>query len=288
MSGMIAFALRNVRCYARDRSSVFFSLMAVLIVIMLYLLFLRNMLIESFVSDITFASSDQVSGLIDAWVLSGILGIVSVTTSAGSLGTMMDDRVTGKARDFAVTPMRDWEIAGGYILSTFAVGMMMGGIALVLSVAYLAATGCPLTAISVLAAVLLLVPSALSGSVIIYALTSLLRSNGAFSGFFTVVSVLIGFLAGIYMPMGTMPDGMCIVGTLVPATQMAALFRQQLCAGAMDSVFGPYDTSEFRVDMGFDLSLGGFGFTPIMSLVYVMAVTMVFAVFAVLMIRRSR
>ena len=40
-------------------------------------------------------------------------------------------------------------------------------------------------------------------------------------------------------------------------------------------------------DMGFDLSLGGFGFDPTMCMIYVLAVTAVFFAVAVLGIRRS-
>lgn len=283
MSAMMCLARRNVLCYFRDRASVVFSLMAVIIVVMLYLLFLRNMLVESY------PDMEGMSQLIDAWVLAGILGIVPVTTSAGSLQTMVEDRAGGRVRDILVTPMTPAQIAGGYIISTFIVGLAMSAITLAVCVAYLAATGCPLSASGVGMSAVLLVPSSLSGSIVVYAMTSFLRSTGAFSGFFTVVSVLIGFLAGIYMPMGTMPAGMQVVGTLVPASHMAALFRDSLAGDALDSVFAgaPAGTLEsFRTDMGFDLSLGGFGFDPAMCMIYVLAVTAAFFAVAVLGIRR--
>ena len=262
MNGMLFLAKRNVTCYFRDRASVVFSLMAVIIVVMLYLLFLRNMLVSSY------PDMDGMPQLIDAWVMAGILGIVPVTTSAGSLQTMIEDRTSGRIRDILVTPMSPAQIAGGYIIGTFLVGLSMSGIA---------------------TSVALLVPSALSGSIIVYAITSFLRSTGAFSGFFTVVSVLIGFLAGIYMPMGTMPDAMQVVGTLVPASHMAAMFRENLAGDALGSVFSgaPSETlAGFRTDMGFDLGLGGFCFDPAASMVYVAAVTALFFAIAVVGIRR--
>jgi hypothetical protein len=52
-------------------------------------------------------------------------------------------------------------------------------------------------------------------------------------------------------------------------------------------VFGPYDTSEFRQEMGFDLSIGGFQFTPEISIIYVIAVTAVFFGIAVFMMKRK-
>lgn len=283
MNGIVALAKRNILCYLRDRASVLFSMMAVLIVIMLYLLFLRDMLIGSY------PDMEGMPHLIDAWVMAGILGIVPVTASAGSLQVMIDDRSGGNIRDFLVTPMTPSAIASGYILSTFAVGMLMSVLATCICLAYLALSGCPLTASGIMATVVLLVPSSLSGSIIVYAMTSFLRSPGAFSGFFTVISVLIGFLTGIYMPMGSMPDAMQAVSGIIPASHMASLFRNTLADGAMDSVFAgaPAETLEgFRQDMGFDISLGGFCFDAGGSILFVLAATAVFFVIAVAALRR--
>lgn len=283
MNAMMSLARRNVLCYFRDRASVVFSLMAVIIVVMLYLLFLRNMLVESY------PDMEGMPQLIDAWVLAGILGIVPVTTSAGSLQTMVEDRASGRIRDILVTPMTSAQIAGGYIISTFIVGLVMSTITLAVCVAYLVATGCPLSASGVIISAVLLVPSSLSGSIVVYAMTSFLRSTGAFSGFFTVVSVLIGFLAGIYMPMGTMPAAMQTIGTLVPASHMAALFRDSLAGDALDGVFAgaPAETLDsFRAEMGFDLSLGGLQFDAGTSMLYVLGITALFFVIAVMGLRR--
>ena len=283
MNAMMSLARRNVLCYFRDRASVVFSLMAVIIVVMLYLLFLRNMLVESY------PDMEGMPQLIDAWVLAGILGIVPVTTSAGSLQTMVEDRASGRIRDILVTPMTSAQIAGGYIISTFIVGLVMSTITLAVCVAYLAATGCPLSASGIGMSAVLLIPSSLSGSIVVYAMTSFLRSTGAFSGFFTVVSVLIGFLAGIYMPMGTMPAAMQTIGTLVPASHMAALFRDSLAGDALDGVFAgaPAETLDsFRAEMGFDLSLGGLQFDAGTSMLYVLGITALFFVIAVMGLRR--
>lgn len=283
MNPSVALARRNVLCYLRDRQNVLFSLMGVLIVVLLYLLFLRNMLIESY------PDLPGIGNLVDVWVMSGILGIVPVTTCAGALQTMIEDRAVGRDRDMMVTPMGARSIAMGYVLSTFAVGMIMSLLTLAICLVYLVATGCPLSAGGVAMTVVLLIPSSLSASIVMYALTAFLRSTGAFSGFFTVVSVLIGFLAGIYMPMGTMPTGMQVVGTLVPASHMAALFRDNLAIDAMDVTFSGASAevvSQFRYDMGFDLQLGGFGFDGITMLAYVLVVTVAFFAIAVVRMRR--
>ncbi|MBR4225197.1 MAG: ABC transporter permease [Candidatus Methanomethylophilaceae archaeon] len=282
MSGVASLVRRNVVCFFRDRSSVAFSLMAVMIMIALYLLFLRNTLLES-------NPGEGMDSLMDAWVMAGIVAIIPVTASAGCLQVMVQDRADGRERDILVTPMGPAEIASGHIVSTFVVSLTMSLVAFLVCLACLAATGCPMSAQGVLVSAALIPPSSLSGAVIIYAVTSFIRSPGAFTGFFTVVSVLIGFLAGIYMPMGTMPEAMRAVGTLLPATQMASLLRDSMAGDALDQAFAraPSDALDsFRSDMGFDLSVFGIEFDPLSSIGYIFAVSVVFFIIAAAGVKR--
>lgn len=48
MRSVLVFARRNCLCFFRDRANVAFSLMAALIVVMLYLLVLRDMMISNY------------------------------------------------------------------------------------------------------------------------------------------------------------------------------------------------------------------------------------------------
>ncbi len=284
MIGVSSLVKRNVVCFFRDRSSVAFSLMAVMIMIILYLLFLRNTLLES-------NPGEGMDSMMDAWVMAGITAIIPVTASAGCLQVMVEDRANGRVRDILVTPMSPAGIATGHILSTFLVSLIMSAIAYAACLACLVATGCPLSAQGILVSIALMLPSSLSGAIMIYAITSFIRSAGAFTGFFTVVSVVIGFLAGIYMPMGTMPEAMRVIGTLLPATQMASMFRDSMAGDALDEAFvGAPSTvlDEFRSDMGFDLSLFGFQFDFASSLGYVIAVSAVFFILAAVGVKRGR
>ncbi len=285
MSAVVNFAKRCCLLYFRDKAAVFFSLMASLIVIMLYLLFLRDMTVEGN-ADIT-----DMGNLVDSWMLAGILGLVSVTCSAAALQTMVTDMSDGRDSDFKVTPLGPYGLAAGYALSTFIVGLIMSYIILVIAVVYLSVTGCEMSVSGTVISAVLVIPSSLSGSVIMFAITTFIRSPGAFSGMYTVFSVAIGFVTGIYVPFGSMPSGIGTAAVFVPATQMSSLFRKYLAGDAMDhSMAGaPESTvSEFRLDMGFDLFVGDTEFTVLMSLLYVLAVTAVFFLIAVWNIRRKR
>ena len=291
MSEILALTKRNCLCYFRDKASVFFSLLGVLIVILLYLIFLKDMLVDSFMTEISeMVSRDSVKEFVDAWVMAGILAIVSVTTSAGSLQTMIGDKVSGKDRDTKMTSLSSAKISAAYILSTFLVGQIMSIIAFVIAVGYLAATGCEMSAVGILETILLTIPASLSGAIIVYTLTCRMRSEGAFSGFSTVLGVLIGFLTGIYMPLGTMAEGMQTVGSLMPATHIAALMRQTLSKVSFDSIMdgAPDDTyHEIWIDMGYQIELFGMEFSWVASLVYVIVVTLAFFGLAVFLNKRK-
>ncbi|MBQ3735479.1 MAG: ABC transporter permease [Candidatus Methanomethylophilaceae archaeon] len=285
MSSVVSFAKRCCLLYFRDKGAVFFSLMASLIVVMLYLLFLRDSLISGN------EGIRDMGHLVDAWVLSGILGITAVTCSAGALQTMVTDRSDGKVSDFKVTPMGPYQLAAGYVLSTFIVGLIMSYAILAIAVAYMAMTGCPISVSGTIMSAVLVIPAALSGSVIMFAISTFIRTVGAFSGMYTVVSVAIGFITGIYVPFGSMPSVIGSSAVFVPATQMSSLFRKYLAGEAMDNSMegaAAETVAEFRTDMGFDLFIGDTEFTVLMSLLYVLAVTAVFFLIAVWSVRRKQ
>ena len=280
MMTVLALVKRNCICFFRDRANVVFSLMAAGIVVMLYLFVLRDMMISDN------AGLPDVANLMDAWVLAGIAGIVSVTSCMGALQTMNTDRAEGKDTDFLVTPAGQWRLALGYILGTFVAAFLFTLIILAGSLLFLVATGCPLDAVNVALAVLLTIPASLSGCIIMYALTSFVKSTGGFASFFSIVSVAIGFLTGIYIPMGSMPEGMQVVGTLMPATHMSSIFRDLIAGGALDQSFAGIDSTSFRTKMGFDLSLWDFQFDTATSLLYVLGVTAAFLVVAILLVKK--
>ena len=289
MNRVLVLAERNALCFFRDRASVVFSFLTAFVVVALYLLFLRNVLINSMYSgDWEFITDAQVPALVDSWVMAGIVGIVSVTSCVQSLQVMVEDRAAGKDMDLRIAPIGAAELSASYILSSFFVGMVVGGATLLIALLYLYGTGCVLGASDVMACVLLLVPSTLSASVIMFALSSLLRSQGAFAGFSILMSTMIGLLFGIYLPMVDLPNAVLFLGNLVPATHMAASFRQFLCSGPMGEVFAPGDASTFRKEMGVDLYLGDFQFDLATSLLYSMAVTAMFFLLAVVIMKRRK
>ena len=125
---MILFAKRNLKVYFRDKGSVFFSILSVLIVIGLYAFFLGDQLIKS-VESFDESRTNEIKFLVNSWLIAGILSVTSISTTLGAFGVIVDDKVKKIDKDFRCSPISRSSIAGGYILNSFLIGVIMSVIA---------------------------------------------------------------------------------------------------------------------------------------------------------------
>jgi multidrug/hemolysin transport system permease protein len=68
-------------------------------------------------------------------------------------------------------------------------------------------------------------------------MASFFKSQQAFGTASTVIGTLIGFLTGIYLPVGNLPASVQTVIKVFPISHSAVLFRQVLMADPMASTF---------------------------------------------------
>ena len=137
MSNAWILVRRNLRVFWRDRGQVFFSLLAPLILLMLYVLFLGKMQVDNMTSGMKGASSSDIEGFVYAWVLAGMVMITTLTTSLSALSSFVDDRASGRFKEFRVSPVRDTEIVVGYMVAGLIISLTLSMVVLVVgSVAF--------------------------------------------------------------------------------------------------------------------------------------------------------
>jgi len=272
---MIIFALRNFKVFIRDRLAIFFSLLSVIIIFALYTLFLNNAWSS--------ALPDGVEGgqaLMDGWLMAGILAVVSFTTTMGAYGTMVDDKAKKIYKDFSSSPLKRTSLVGGYIISSYIIGVIMSIISLVFLYIYMMIRdGYFLGWLETLQVFGLILLVTLANSAMVFFITIFIKSNTAFGTVSTVVGTLMGFLAGIYMPIGNFPKFVQGVIKVFPVSHAASLFRRVIMGDLVDKVFlGAPDIyrEDFLNIMGVDFAFGDFLILPWMQIVYLIATTLVF------------
>ncbi|MDD2579266.1 MAG: ABC transporter permease [Eubacteriales bacterium] len=229
---MIELAKRQLLIFFRDKSAVFFSLLSVFIIIALYALFLGDVWANSL--------GDLPNGrqVMDAWIIAGILAVTSVTATMGAFGIMIEDRSRHLIRDFYSSPIPRSRLMGGYIIGSFVIGLVMSLVALVLSQAYLLAGGGQLLPfIDYLKILGVLMLTTLANTSMLLFMVAFFSSLNAFSTASTIIGTLIGFVAGIYLPVGQLPEAVRLIVKLFPVSYSVSVFRQIIMRPQLEIAF---------------------------------------------------
>lgn len=286
---MLRLAQRNMRIFFRQKSAVFFSLLSVFIVIMLYVLFLGDVWTNSM--DLPGAKS-----LMASWIVAGLVCVSTVTTTMGTFETMIEDASDGQAGDFRASPVRRSSIVGGYIISAVVVGFVMSLVALALGCIYIVSTGGLLPGFADMTKFVgITALAAASNSAMVFFLVCLFKSKSAFAAVSTIIGTLIGFLTGIYLPIGELPAAVQTVIKCFPPSHAAALMRQILVEPNLSfSLEGAPAAAAaevrewFGAHMGVTYTLGGTEIAPWMSVLIIAASGVVFFTIGVAVFRKKR
>ncbi|MFR6312044.1 ABC transporter permease [Anaerofustis stercorihominis] len=284
---MINIAKRNLKIYFRQKSTVFFSLMSVFIIILLYVLFLGKNLTSSLDAN----GINGVENLVNSWVMAGIISVASITTTMGAFNVMVEDRVKNLSKDFFSSPIKKVTIVGGYVLSSYIVGFIMSVITFIAAEVYISISGGEILSFtSVLKVLGIILISVFMSSSLVFFIVSFFYSQGAFSTASTIIGTLIGFVTGIYFPISVLSNSMQWLIKLFPLSHSATLLRQVMMTEPIRISFenaGILRVNEFKESMGIILKFGDYTLTPAMHILILLVVGIIFFILAVLNISRK-
>ena len=276
--------------FFRDKSNVLFSLLSVFIVIGLYILFLgRNM--ENALSAQLGIESNLIGVVVSGIMLGGMVAVTSASSCMGAMGLSIADRDRA-AKDFLTSPIARRKITLGYVFGSSIIGFVMSMAALVLCVVYIASRGGGIPDITTLSMlVLTTILSVLCANSMVFLLTSLAKSREAFSALSAVIGTLIGFLMGVFIPIGQMPESVQWVIRIFPMSHAASMYRQLLADYELSNLFAAAPAEaldEIREFFGVVFVFGDFTSSFWMSALWLMVSTLVFFAVSVVVTARRR
>jgi multidrug/hemolysin transport system permease protein len=290
MTTALGLVRRNLRIYYRDRGQVILSLIAPLILLLLYVLFLGNMQIDALAADLPSASDDDINAFVYTWVFAGMVMITTVTTGLSALNTFVDDRIFGRFKDFRVSPINPIQLVAGYLVASFLIALVMSMVVFVVGLGVVATlySGFPgwgAVAASIGYTTLMCLGfSALSSLIVTF-----VRSSGAFTSLSVIVGTIIGFLACAYIPSGTMSKGVVDVLNSLPFSQSAMLLREPLAGGPLDTLTEDLPGARETIAdfFGFELHVGAGEATPAIAVLVLVGLTVVCGALGALRMGRS-
>lgn len=231
---------RNIKIFLKDKMGVFFSLLAPLIVLGLYILFLGDLQMQSLESvfkDLPVKIDEKLlKNFVDSWMLAGVVSVACVTVSFSAQEIIVKDKENGVMADMLCAPVKRYLLSVGYYLSNVIITFAICMIVMIIAFVYMAIKGWTMSAGEVFMAIGLLVLSVISASAIISLICKLIKTGAQHSAIVGIISAAIGFFIGAYMPISMFPKAIQYMTLFLPATYSAGLFRELFMRGALEKI----------------------------------------------------
>ncbi len=253
--------LRNIKLYFKDKMTFFVSLITPLILLVLFIAFLKSTYEDSILSIIQGFDLDQ--SLIDAftggWLFSSVLATSCITVAFCS-GMMVIDKINRANIDFMVSPVKKSTLQLSYVLANLFSTFIITFVLLIVGLIYLACVGFYITFVDILLIVFGIIITSLFGTILANIIWTFTHSQGVVSGVCTFVSALYGFICGAYMPISTMGQGMQYFVSLLPGTYATVLFRQGFLNSVLNRMRETLPQGMINgIASGFDVKMSFFG-----------------------------
>ncbi len=167
-----------------------------------------------------------------------MLSITTITSTLGALGFMVNDKERKIIKDFKSSPLAMTSYPIAAIVSAFVIGVLISGIVfLVYGVYIFLTTGYYFDLIIIFKTIGLIFISSLMNATLMGFIVSFVSTNSAFSAISLIIGSSIGFLNGMYIPIGQLGESTQKVLKLLPFSHIASLFRQVLMRQSIDVTF---------------------------------------------------
>lgn len=269
MEQYLALVKRNMKLYLRDRGAVFFSLLSMLIVLGLMLFFLGDMNVDSLADMLAQipgrnAETDRENALmfVTLWTCGGIVSINAVTVTLAVFSScMISDRTEGRLGSIYTAPVSRALVSASYVTSAWICSFVICIITLAISEIYcIIQGGEPFSAAAHFKLIGMIAANSFAYSAIMYLGAVLVKTQSAWSGIGTVIGTLVGFLGGIYLPVGTLADGVAAVLKCTPVLYGAKMFRSVMTEDISNEIFADIPDvfrTEYLEAMGVEMEAFG-------------------------------
>jgi multidrug/hemolysin transport system permease protein len=237
---------RHLKCFFKNKMTFFFALLVPGISLIVYALFLRDLEVSAVAPMISkyFTSeadqlviSKQVGGIVDAWMLSGIIAISCISVSFNTCYIMISDKETGVNKDFHSSPISKTAITLSYFAFNFIVTFLINMILLAICLIYLQfASAFYFSILDYVSIVGTIIISIISATCFTILISSLINNGATFNSIIATSSAAIGFLIGAYMPIQMLPKYVQYICCFFPGTYSAGILRNLFLRGQIENL----------------------------------------------------
>ena len=211
----------------------------------------------------------------------------SLTVSTSVIGIYIDDIKSHAIDCFYSAPVKRSIVSLSYIAASMMVSMMMCLATLGVFLAFIVLDGGEMLSLTSLLKVIVgIALNVVLFSIVAYGISLGLKSSKGWSTFASISGTLVGFLGGVYLPMGFLPKGVASVLKFLPFLHGASILRKSCVQAALDKTFDGCPSeiaTNYQEYVGITVKAGGHVLSTaaqvgIMTLWLVAALAAVFAI----------
>lgn len=237
MKRMQYLVARNLLLFVRNRKNVVLCFFSVFVVLSLYVFFLRDFMISS-------VMESGLPGKIgkeftDRLMLSGLLVVVNTTTTFGIMQQAVLDVQSGIQKDFLIAPVEKLQILAGYWISAGLVSFCFTAFTFLgMELYFYFSYGAALSTHSILWMLLSLIACSIINSGLMMCFIQFIKDTTTFSTFGNLYGMMIGFLAGTYLPYQLYPKRLQSILFYFPPMQLTSILRRLCFNDLSETLFG--------------------------------------------------
>lgn len=244
MRGILGFIKRNVLLFFKDWQSILFSLLTSIIVLVLYLLFLKGTFVsaiqramEQYPGLASMVPQKDIAMFANLFLLSGILGSAMISVPFSCITVVVKDRANKVDYDILATPMKREQIILAYFISAVLTSILLNSIILAVGLTGIRMQGNMYLNISqVVKAFSVVALGSISASAIFMIVVLFFKTVSACEAFFGILSAASGFVIGAYIPISQFSNEVQTVCNLFPASQITIMLRNILLNGLLEHI----------------------------------------------------
>jgi len=289
MEALSSLVQRNSKVFRRDKTQVFFSLLSVLIVLVLYAVFLQKMQVDA-IEQMTEATPELVT-MVNEWLVAGLLSMIAVSTTLAAYGVAVKDSESKAQADFLTAPISRATIQFSYVINALIIGCIFSFIALIGCEIFIVATGGELLSFKNFVNVVgILFLSVLLASIFNLFLVIFVNTQNSFSTLSTIVGTAIGFLCGVYVPVGALPTFAQNLIMYFPISHTTLLLRNAFMESSISKVFEGAPASqidEYKKVYGIVYDLHGNILSTSTSIIIIIVSILVLAILSIIIFKKK-
>ena len=253
LRGLSGLIKRNMLVFITNKGSIFFSMLTPLILLVLYILFLKKTFLtplENATAELgNLISSGDMDQFVNGLLLTGIISTALLTIPYNALEVMVKDREDTTYYDMIATPVSRAEVIMSYFIAAVMTAFIQVMLVMACGLGMLAINGkvyLEITDILMLSGLVFL--GTVSSTAIFMLLMMFVKNMSTSSALMGILSAVSGFVVGAYIPLSEFGEKIQNVCNLIPATCVTILIRNRLTGGTlnhMDESIGGLDNGMF-------------------------------------------